>query len=553
MKRIFEQIQRDGKLVFYTVMVILSFFFISYFYNVHMLKTQILLLGGIAKSPVSTSMNLLLKFGTCFFIVQFCHFSAGYFVSKILPSLFNKVQNMVFRKINNIPLTFLNNTDGFVIGKQAETFAENIILWFEVVCFGMLPLCLDLLYLIIITGMQSLFCLSLMFLWIGGLMAIILIGEKFNRAQCVQSNREVQRAFLTDVFLNSVISRIFMLEPYNKSIMDKYLKRHENMYADNLLFVGSTRMLFGLVNIFFFVCLSIIALQNLDGLGAAYAISIFWQFTRKTWDMLLLNSTVWIIYNKVVSNLAILDWPEEKKNSLPELHVQTIETRNLPLVVEGKTILNNINLDIQPGDFVAIQGPSGIGKSILLKTLIGMFPVENNRVFINGIDINELNYQCILENIIYVTQNDFIYNSTVRENIELGRKDDKLLYKLCSCLNINVELLDKHCGIDGALLSGGQKRKIGLIRALFHKPNARILIIDEPFAALDVENINSILLVIVKMKGIYTIIGIDHTGYLKKHANKSLIFNALDHTSILEIDTQCQMKVTQQTLEQILG
>lgn len=176
-----------------------------------------------------------------------------------------------------------------------------------------------------------------------------------------------------------------------------------------------------------------------------------------------------------------------------------IKITNLKYTFNNKNyILKNINLFIKDKDRVILLGPSGSGKSTILKILYKYLEVDRKTVYINGYDINDYSFIDIRKNITYISQNEIIYNDTIRNNIILDRGVSEIDYlNICHLLHIDDIVKDNILGYDYILeenainLSGGQRQKIILARSLLKKSN--IIMIDEGFSQIDIETEREIL------------------------------------------------------------
>ena len=176
-----------------------------------------------------------------------------------------------------------------------------------------------------------------------------------------------------------------------------------------------------------------------------------------------------------------------------------IKITNLKYTFNNKNyILKNINLFIKDKDRVILVGPSGSGKSTILKILYKYLEVDRKTVYINGYDINDYSLIDIRKNITYISQNEIIYNDTIRNNIILDREVSEIDYlNICHLLHIDDIVKDNILGYDYILeenainLSGGQRQKIILARSLLKRSN--IIMIDEGFSQIDIETEREIL------------------------------------------------------------
>ena len=160
----------------------------------------------------------------------------------------------------------------------------------------------------------------------------------------------------------------------------------------------------------------------------------------------------------------------------------SIRIANLTLRFDSRTILNNIDLTINPGEKVAIVGETGIGKTSLVRTLLGLYPDFEGRIFFGDIDVLSPEFNNYKKYIGYISQSPFLFHSTIRENVLVGRQapqDNKLKILLGDL----YARLDEHINGSTNTLSGGQRQKIILARNLIR--DTKIIIFDEPTAHLD--------------------------------------------------------------------
>lgn len=160
---------------------------------------------------------------------------------------------------------------------------------------------------------------------------------------------------------------------------------------------------------------------------------------------------------------------------------------------EMPPIIKHYKMSIKDKENVALVGSSGSGKSTLIKLLMGYFPVEKGKIFIDGTDITEYNLNDLRKQITYVNQNTKLFNMTLLENICYGnencsREQVQQVINKTKIGRIFENLsdgLDTNVGIDGNKLSGGQRQMVHILRAILKKNP--IVILDEPTSAMDVD------------------------------------------------------------------
>ncbi|MDD3219391.1 MAG: ABC transporter ATP-binding protein [Lachnospiraceae bacterium] len=184
--------------------------------------------------------------------------------------------------------------------------------------------------------------------------------------------------------------------------------------------------------------------------------------------------------------------PQEKV----ELADQVIELKHVTFAYddEAGNVLNDVSLRIEPGTKTALVGPSGGGKSTIAKLIAGFWDVEEGSISLGGKDLKDIPLSQISENISYVSQDNFLFDDTVRNNIRMGREnatDEEVeeIARLASCDKFIRKLdrgYDTKVGGGGTHLSGGERQRIAIARAMLK--NAPIVILDEATAYIDPEN-----------------------------------------------------------------
>ena len=200
----------------------------------------------------------------------------------------------------------------------------------------------------------------------------------------------------------------------------------------------------------------------------------------------------------VVNEIAVLlDGPELVRPTQPvTLNSQEIRLNDVSFSYSGNddNAIQNINLTIKPGTVTALVGPSGSGKSTITKLIAGFWDVSAGSITLDGKDLRTIPQKQLADQIAYVSQDNYLFDDTIRENIRMGRLsasdaevEEAAKAAGCDTFIRNLENgYDTNVGGAGGHLSGGERQRIAIARAMLK--NAPIVILDEATAYIDPEN-----------------------------------------------------------------
>ena len=183
---------------------------------------------------------------------------------------------------------------------------------------------------------------------------------------------------------------------------------------------------------------------------------------------------------------------------------------------DTEEILKKMSFTIKPNEKIAFVGKSGAGKSTIFNLITHLYQVSSGKVLLDDININDLDCNTIRNNMSIITQNPYIFNFSIKDNLLLAKEDATLkeIRNACrlACIDDYImSLPDKYdtpLGENGIILSGGQKQRIAIARALLMQ--TEIILFDEATSALDNETQEQIQKAIDNLKGEYTILIIAH-------------------------------------------
>ena len=225
-----------------------------------------------------------------------------------------------------------------------------------------------------------------------------------------------------------------------------------------------------------------------------------------------------------------------------------ISFKNIVYNYSDKNIaaLENINLEINGGETIAVVGPSGSGKSTLVNLILRFFDPHKGDVYIDDKNLKKIKTSSLRKNIAIVSQDTLLFHGTVSENIAFGNLKCKQIdienaakeAEAHSFIRSLPESYETIVGENGANLSGGERQRIAIARAILRDPS--ILILDEPTSSLDAEAEDKIKQTLVNISKDRTTIIIAHRLSTITNANKIIL---LDQGKISSIGTHEQLLV----------
>ncbi len=240
----------------------------------------------------------------------------------------------------------------------------------------------------------------------------------------------------------------------------------------------------------------------------------------------LLTEVIWIAEKSKEFNLSfdrVFEIIEEKKFKKEKFGNKNIlklrgniEFRDVNFSYKDQPTLRNLSFKVEPNQIIAFVGKTGAGKTTVFNLINKLYTIENNMIFLDNKDINTLNKNSIRNNISLVTQNPYLFNFSILENLKIvnNKASLKEIKAVCkkACIDEFIEALpDKYdtvIGEGGVTLSGGQKQRIAIARALLKK--SEVILFDEATSSLDNQTQHFIKEAINNIKGEKTVLIVAH-------------------------------------------
>ena len=228
--------------------------------------------------------------------------------------------------------------------------------------------------------------------------------------------------------------------------------------------------------------------------------------------------------------------PIQEGKKRMEIKNYDIEFKDVYFGYDDYSVINGVSFTAKQGEITALIGSSGSGKTTLTKLAARFWDIDRGKILIGGEDIGKVDPETLLKNFSIVFQDVILFNSSIKDNIKIGKKDatdEEIMRaaKIAKCyefINKMPEGIDTLIGENGQRLSGGERQRISIARAILK--DAPIILLDEATASLDVENeslIQEALSELIKEK---TVIVIAHRLRTIRNANKIVLL----HTGKIE-------------------
>jgi ABC-type multidrug transport system fused ATPase/permease subunit len=324
--------------------------------------------------------------------------------------------------------------------------------------------------------------------------ATIVVARKFSKLDSKIMDRRDERVTMISQVLNGI--RIVKYFAWSPKILGQVRKiRDQEVKArKQLAWTGSWSLLF-YISVNTAVCVSAFATHiwlgnTLDAATVFSCLALFRLLEHPFGNMT--HFIAEIAASKVGADRIREFLSEEAVQGAETVHWVSPANEPVGFKMEGlsakfedaeKSVLEKLNLEVKPGESVAIVGPVGAGKSSLLLAALGEVPIVSGHMGFTGIESGQF------PRMAYVPQEAFVMNGSLRENIEFGSKDGDINMAIhTSCMAHDLKLfgggLDTEIGEHGVNLSGGQKQRVGLARAVMAQPG--LVLLDDPLSAVDV-------------------------------------------------------------------
>ncbi|CEQ18096.1 ABC transporter ATP-binding protein [Paraclostridium sordellii] len=460
-------------------------------------------------------------------------FTQNYYWHKLRLNAVNHLREFMFEKMLYKSKEYFDKTSTgkilAMIMDDSSIVAQNIVI-------GMPMLASNIIHLLTVSVV--LFILSKQ-LFLVLLILIPIYTIVFNKLNSkIRNISKIERVHFADIMNDAQEKidgidtiKVFQREEFMYKNFSEKIQNHFKFVSKNLFYEsmgrGITDGIIALTPVVILLYGSFLIANEKLTLGGLMA---FYTYISYLYEPLMNLSDFNLGRQKAISvGENILDFIDiecnEKDGVFKISEFEKLEFKNVCFSYKGENdIIKELSFTINKGDKVAIKGGSGSGKSTLLKLILRMYNPTYGNIYINNIDIRDIELSSLYKLFSIQVQNLFVFEGTIEENISLGKTINiEKIYKSMDLGQLNRTLNPFNNiknNINNNLLSGGQKQRLCLSRA-FLKP-FDILILDEPSSSIDIDLEDNLKLDLKKLIGEKTLIITSHRPSLLELCNKEI-------------------------------
>lgn len=498
MKEVLINILKKYKLQFLKICVFLLIYEISRFMPAKIVGEIIDIIG----KNVANNNLIIKKFAILFlFVIIYCIVRTGFkYYGHIVAHLMHRdIENNVFEYFLNLKLKNMESIKNGELMSYIIKYTKDVkggitgiikygirtVFTFVVLIFYMVTVNLKLTVLVIGA------------VFIEG-MVLNILKQKIKEAEVdAQKAYSKMSEFVQESTDSIRTTKVFTGEEIQ---INRFREKSESV-QNNYIKVGFySAILYATVTMCFGICYGLVAL---------YGTNLIIKDVITVGEFIAFNSYIKDLYfpikwiPQLVTRIKRMQVGIAKLDELYELEGEKFKESNLKISgdIEIKDlsfeynnnlkVLENINIKIKQGQMLGIIGTIGSGKSTISNLLLKLYDIEDNKIFIGGTDINKIDTKDLRDNFCYITQESFLFSTTIKENVNLFDQnfEDLQVLKALNLAGFKEDLDNMQNGVEtvigekGITLSGGQKQRVSIARAFLF--NKKFVIFDDTFSALD--------------------------------------------------------------------
>ncbi|WP_282745785.1 ABC transporter ATP-binding protein [Peptostreptococcus stomatis] len=461
---------------------------------------------------------------------------------RLYTNVYNESANSridIAERLKKLPLSYFGKRD---LADLAETMMNDINLYENIFSHAVPQIYSTIVSTAVIALMLLIYNwkLALAALWVIPISILIIFLSRKSQKKVVQDWIDDNRKVFDD--LQEKIEQIEQIKSYNleeRMLNDFFRKLNTStkqktkgeIIAGTLTGVATAILKIGIISV------AIIGVNMLvAGEVSLLAYIVFLMLTTSIYlpiEGIITFMSMIVMLDAVVGRIKeIKTMPIQEGERHMEIANYDIEFKDVYFGYDNYSVINGVSFIAKQGEITALIGSSGSGKTTLTKLAARFWDIDRGKILIGGKDISKVDPEILLKNFSIVFQDVILFNSSIKDNIKIGKKDATdeeiaMAARIARCYDFIDKMpegMDTIIGENGQRLSGGERQRISIARAILK--NAPIILLDEATASLDVENeslIQEALSELIKDK---TVIVIAHRLRTIRNANKIVLLNA---------------------------
>ncbi|MBL6465892.1 MAG: ABC transporter ATP-binding protein [Peptostreptococcus stomatis] len=461
---------------------------------------------------------------------------------RLYTNVYNESANSridIAERLKKLPLSYFGKRD---LADLAETMMNDINLYENIFSHAVPQIYSTIVSTAVIALMLLIYNwkLALAALWVIPISILIIFLSRKSQKKVVQDWIDDNRKVFDD--LQEKIEQIEQIKSYNleeRMLNDFFRKLNTStkqktkgeIIAGTLTGAATAILKLGIISV------AIIGVNMLvAGEVSVLAYIVFLMLTTSIYlpiEGIITFMSMIVMLDAVVGRIKeIKTMPIQEGERHMEIANYDIEFKDVYFGYDNYSVINGVSFIAKQGEITALIGSSGSGKTTLTKLAARFWDIDRGKILIGGKDISKVDPEILLKNFSIVFQDVILFNSSIKDNIKIGKKDATdeeiaMAARIARCYDFIDKMpegMDTIIGENGQRLSGGERQRISIARAILK--NAPIILLDEATASLDVENeslIQEALSELIKDK---TVIVIAHRLRTIRNANKIVLLNA---------------------------
>ena len=464
-----------------------------------------------AMSPLHLLNNMIVIVIILWLLKNFFEFCQTYFMNDVAQLVIRDVKDIIYKKFLTLSMDFYSKN---ATGKLMSRITYDSAVIRDAISTGVTDLIYQPIQFVVYIGLllfvKVYFSISWVLISISILLFLLVVYPVIRigkRLKSISRQSQEKMGDLTTTLHETIsgirVVKAFSMENYEAK---KFESQNQGLYKLAMKQVKRMTVVSPITEFVGIACVAIIlwlaAKEIISGALSAGAfiaflaslLSLMKPIKRLT-NVYTINQQAMAAAERIFETIDMKPSIMEKPDAidLPRIRLD-VRFEDVFFKYEDKDVLKNINLDVRVGEVAAFVGPSGVGKTTLVNLIPRFYDVTSGRILIDGVDIRDCKVKSLMGQIGIVTQETILFNDTVAANIAYGsdihRKDD--IMKAARIANAHDFIVKMPKGYDtivgerGFRLSGGEKQRLAIARAVFKDPP--ILILDEATSQLDTES-----------------------------------------------------------------